>query len=61
MSPLENKILELLPLLSEEAKNRARFILGNKVVKKRKRLPIVDDAKINLMIMKSMKLTKKQE
>ena len=28
MSPLEKKILELLPLLSEDAKFKARLILG---------------------------------
>ena len=55
MSPLENKILELLPLLSEEAKNRARFILGNKVVKKRKRLPLISPEELRLKLLKYMK------
>ena len=36
MIPLEQKILDLLPVLSEEAKNKARFILGTKPTKKKK-------------------------
>jgi len=37
MNPLEKKVLELLPLLSEEAKRSAYSILGKPAVKKKTR------------------------
>ena len=37
MNPLEEKVLELLPLLSEEAKKQAYSILGKPAVKKKTR------------------------
>ena len=41
MLPLEQKIINLLPTLSERAKKEARFILGsNPIIKRRSSIPI---------------------
>jgi len=52
MSPLEQNIINLLPTLSNEAKDKARFILGEKK-KVRKRKPVLTDDEARLIIQKS--------
>tara|TARA_B100000809_G_scaffold124961_1_gene123214 strand:- start:169 stop:315 length:147 start_codon:yes stop_codon:yes gene_type:complete len=47
MSPLEEQIINLLPTLSEKAKNEARLILGVKAVKvKANKGLAIEDARV---------------
>ena len=57
MIPLEQKILDLLPVLSEEAKNKARFILGTKPTKKKKK-QVLTQEEARLIIAKHVKKMK---
>lgn len=52
MSPLEQNIINLLPTLSNEAKEKARFILGEKK-KVTKRKPVLTHEEARLIIQKS--------
>lgn len=55
MNPLEEKILDLLPILSDKAKNRARFILGTKPTKKRKKEPVITPEEARVIVRKFLK------
>ncbi|CAI8362064.1 MAG: Uncharacterised protein [Flavobacterium sp. SCGC AAA160-P02] len=54
MTTLEEKILDLLPILSDEAKNRARFILGTKPTKKRKRKQALTIEEARIIVRKTI-------
>jgi len=55
MNALEQKILELLPLLSEDAKFKARLILGENPTK-RKENEIITDEQVMANIRKALKI-----
>jgi|TARA_B110000037_G_scaffold183707_1_gene212073 hypothetical protein len=57
MSPLEKKILELLPLLSEDAKFKARLILGEQPSKKlTKKEKAFTDEDVRVALCKALKI-----
>lgn len=51
MNPLEQNILDMLPNLSEKAKDKARFILGRKE-KVRKKEPIISKQEARAFVLK---------
>ena len=55
MNPLEKKILEFLPLLSEDAKFKARLILGVQPIK-RKENEIITDEEVRVALCKALKI-----
>ena len=55
MSDLEQNIVNLLPLLSEEAKRKARFVLGDEQVVPKKGNQKFDVERANLIISKYLK------
>ena len=55
MNALEQKILELLPLLSEDAKFKARLILGENLTK-RKENEIITDEEVRVALCKALKI-----
>lgn len=55
MNALEQKMLELLPLLSEDAKFKARLILGENTTK-RKENEIITDEQVRANIRKALKI-----
>ena len=55
MNALEQKILELLPLLSEDAKFKARLILGENPTK-RKENEIITDEEVRVALCKALKI-----
>ena len=56
MSELEQNIVNLLPMLSEEAKKKARFVLGQEPIKKKKSNDFFSEEKANLIISRYLKL-----
>lgn len=54
MIPLEQKILDLLPVLSDEAKNKARLILGTKPPKRKKK-QVLTNEEARLIVSKLLK------
>ena len=57
ISELEQKIIGLLPTLSEEAKRKARFVLGQKPVpvNPKKRDNLFDEERANLLLSRYLK------
>ena len=55
MNPIEKKILEFLPLLSEDAKFKARLILGVQPIK-RKENEIITDEEVRVALCKALKI-----
>ena len=55
LGSLEQKILELLPLLSEDAKFKARLILGENLTK-RKENEIITDEEVRVAICKALNI-----
>lgn len=55
MSELEQNIVNLLPTLSEEAKRKARFVLGQEPVNPKKRNQKFSEQKVDLILSKFFK------